>query len=194
MPVFDVQTVQLVLVAVAALALLLQTIFLIAIVILARKAVRSLREEMEHYRSTVTPVIEKTRDMVERVAPQIEEAAGELNTIARTLHAQTADIRMAADDIVDRTRHQVNRIDGMLTAVFDRVERAGTFMSDAVAKPMRQLSGVIASIKAAIESLRGVEAEPQRSAHVGQSSAPPRARAPEPEPIADAEADEELYR
>jgi len=158
---FDIQNATLALVAIAAVALVVQTIGMLAILSIARKAVRDLREEMEHYRSSLSPVILKTREVVQNVAPKIEQAADELTAITRTLRAQTADIQTAADDIIDRTRHQVGRVDHMLTSIFDRLERAGVFMSDAVAKPMRQLSGLIASVKAVVETLR----EPQAGHH-----------------------------
>ena len=153
----NMQTIILALVAVAALALVLQTIFLIVILTIARKAVRSLREELEEYRSSVMPVIEKTRELVQSVAPKIEDAAGELAAITRSLRAQTADIQRAADDIIARTQRQAGRVDGMLTTVFDRVEQAGTFVTDAISRPMRQLSGVIASVKAIVETLRAAD-------------------------------------
>lgn len=155
---YNVQMTMLALVAVAALALVLQTIFLIAILVIVRNAARSVREEFEHYRSSVTPVILKTRELVQNVAPKIEASADELAALSKSLRAQTSDISAAASDIVARAQHQVGRVDSMLTTVFNRVERAGAFMSDAVAKPMRQFSGVIASVKAVVETLRSSEA------------------------------------
>lgn len=148
------QLILLALVAVMALALLLQTIFLIVLTTTARRTARSLREELEEYRSSVMPVVTRTRDLVERLAPQFEDAAGELVEITRSLRVQTADIQAAANDIIDRTQRQAIRVDGMLTTVFDGVERAGTFVAESVQKPMRQLSGVIASVRAVVETLR----------------------------------------
>ncbi len=165
----NVQYTILALVAVGALALVLQTIFLIVLATTARKAVRSLREELSEYRSSILPVIAsikpivtRTSDLVERLAPKLEDAAGELVEITRTLRAQTADIQRAADDIIARTQRQAGRVDGMLTTVFDGVERAGTFVAESVQKPMRQLSGVIASVKAVVDTLRSSDA-PHRS-------------------------------
>ena len=66
-------------------------------------------------------------------------------------------MQVAAKDIIARTQRQVGRVDQMLSSIFDRVERAGTFVSDAVAQPMRQLSGVIASVKAVVDTLRDPE-------------------------------------
>lgn len=153
----DVQITILVLIAVAVLSLLIQTVGAIAVLMVARKTAKNLREELEHYHSTLTPILERTREAVQNVAPRVESAAEDLAVIASRLREQTADIQTAANDIIARTQRQAGRVDHMLTAIFDRVERAGTFVSEAVAKPMRQLSGVIASVKAVVETLR----EPQ---------------------------------
>ena len=53
-----------------------------------------------------------------------------------------------------RVRRQASRLDTLMTNVLDTVDRASNFMADAVAKPMRQFSAILASVKAAIESLR----------------------------------------
>jgi hypothetical protein len=51
-------------------------------------------------------------------------------------------------------------MDSMLTNTFNAVDRAAGFMSDTVSKPMRQLSGILASAKAVVESLRSGVPEP----------------------------------
>lgn len=148
----------LVFVAIAALALLVQTIGMLAVLLVARKAARNMREEMEQYRSSLMPLILRARDVVQNVAPKLESAAEELASITTRLREQTADIQATANDILVRTQNQAGRVDHMMTTIFDRVEKAGVFMSDAVARPMRQLSGLIASVKAAVETLRGPDA------------------------------------
>ena len=77
-------------------------------------------------------------------------------------------MQSAANEIVARVRRQASRLDTMLSSVLDAVERAGAFMADAVAKPMRQLSAVLASAKAVVESLRSAEpaSRSQRESHV----------------------------
>lgn len=144
-------------VAIAALALAIQTIGMIAMLLVARKAAKNVREELEQYRSSLMPLILRAREAVQNVAPKVEAAADELTAITTKLREQTADVQEAANDIIARTQRHVGRIDSILSSIFDRVERAGTFMSDAVAKPMRQLSGVIASVKAVVDTLRDPE-------------------------------------
>lgn len=154
----DVQNTMLAFVAVAALALAMQTIGMLVLLLVARKAANNVRKELEEYRSTLMPLILRAREVVQTVAPKVESAADELSAIASKLRAQTADVQAAADDIIGRTQRQVGRVDHMLSSIFDRVERAGTFMSDAVARPMRQLSGLIASARAVVETLRDPDA------------------------------------
>ena len=164
----DPQTIQLALLGAAVLAIVLQTIFLIVVVVVARGAVKSIREELEHYRSSIMPVIFKTREVVHNIAPKIEDAAGDLAVITKSLRAQTADVQAAAEDIIERTRVQVGRVDGILTTILNGVEKVGVYVSDIVGKPMRQLSGLLASLKAAVETLR--EAEPGKPPAAGQSA------------------------
>jgi methyl-accepting chemotaxis protein len=144
-------------VAIAALALAVQTIGMIAVLLVARKAARNLRDEMEQYRSSLMPLILRAREVVQNVAPKVEAAADELSAMTTRLREQTAEVQDAASDIIARTQRQVGRVDSILSSIFDRVERAGSFVSDAVAKPMRQLSGVIASVKAVVDTLRDSE-------------------------------------
>jgi hypothetical protein len=168
-------TIQLALTAVAAGALAIQTIFMIVLAVMARKAIRTVREEMEHYRSHVIPVIDKTREVVENLTPKIEQISTEVSAISKKVREQTADIQVAANDIIARTRKQAARVDGMTTNVLNRVEQAGTFVADAVAKPMRQISGLIASVKAAVETLLEPEVPTRRTApRVVPTPAPPR--------------------
>jgi methyl-accepting chemotaxis protein len=157
----NTQNLLLAIVAVGAFALLLQTIFVIALLVVMRKAVKRVQEEMDHYRTALMPLILKTRDLVQNIAPKLEDTADDLTVISKRLREQTVEIQMAANDIIDRTRLQANRVDSMITSVFDRVERAGVFVSDSVSKPMRQLTGIIASVRAAVETF----IEPRHSHH-----------------------------
>jgi uncharacterized protein YoxC len=163
MPKLDNQTIQLALVAAVALLMLFQMIVLLAVFFVIRKAVRSIRADIENLRSSVAPLINNTRDLITRLTPRIEETAGDLAVLARNLRTQVADVQSAADEIVERVKRQASRIDTMLSNVLDAVERASVFMADTVAKPMRQLSAILASAKAVVESLRTVDPAAARS-------------------------------
>jgi hypothetical protein len=164
MPNFDSQTIQLAIVAIVALAMLVQTIVLLAIFVAVRRSARSMREDFEDLRSAAMPILYDARDLYKRVAPKVEGAAADLAGLAHSLRVQTADVQASAAEIVDRLRHQASRLDAMMTTILDAIDRTGNFMTDTVAKPMRQLSGLLAAAKAVVESLRTAEPAPRPQA------------------------------
>ena len=50
---------------------------------------------------------------------------------------------------------QTVRVDTMLTGALDSVEKAGEYVTGAVNKSIRQANGILASIRAVVETLRG---------------------------------------
>jgi hypothetical protein len=162
MPKFENQTIELALFALVALAMLVQAIVLLAAFFAMRAAARSIDQKLDAFNSSVTPLIDNTRTLVTRLTPRIEETADDIAALTHSLRVQTADIQFAANEIVSRARIQAIRLDGMVSHVLDTLQRTGDFMSDAVNKPVRQFSAILASIKAVVESLRS-GAPPSRS-------------------------------
>ena len=120
-------------------------------------ATRTLKDQVEDLRSTVIPVINNTRDLITRVTPYVESTVYDVATMTHNLREQSAQMETTAKDMIERLRKQSSRVDAMLSSVLDAVDRAGIFLSDAVSKPARQLAGVLASVKAVVESLRSSE-------------------------------------
>jgi hypothetical protein len=56
---------------------------------------------------------------------------------------------------VGHARQQGERVDDMISHFLDTVDRAGGFVMETVRKPVQQVSGVLRSVKAIVESLRG---------------------------------------
>ncbi|MGB0064517.1 MAG: hypothetical protein WBP85_08735 [Terracidiphilus sp.] len=154
MPKLDQQTVQLIIVVAVAVVLAIQTIALVVALFVMRSLAKSVRKDVEQMRAAALPVIADVRELVTRVKPRIEEATLDITVLIHALRDQTADIQSAADDIIVRARRQASRIDGMFSGVLDKVDRAGAFVADSVARPMRQFSAFLASAKAVVEALR----------------------------------------
>lgn len=154
MPKLDDQSIELALFALVALAMLVQAIVMFAAFIVFRKAAASTDEKIEQFRSSVTPLIDNARALLARLTPRIEQTADDLSAITHSLRVQSAEIESTTSVLVARARVHAIRLDGMLTHVLDTLDRTGNFVSDAVNKPMRQFSAILASVKAVIESLR----------------------------------------
>jgi len=157
MPKLDNQTIQLALFALIALAIAMQAIVMLATFFAMRKAAKDIRDQIEDLRFSIAPVIENARDLFTRLAPKVEQTTEDLAALTRALRVQAADVQSAATEIVARARRQASRLDTMLSNLLDAIDRANAFMTDAIAKPMRQFSAVLASAKAVVESLRNSE-------------------------------------
>ena len=165
MPNLDNQTILLAILGVVTLAIVAQAILLFAIFVVLRKTTRNVTEQIEDLRSEISPILHNTRELFLHVAPKVEDAAADLAAVARSLHAQTVDIQSSAREVVDRLQRQTIRIDEMLSTALDAVNRATGFVTETVAKPVRQFSGILASARAIVDSLRNNAAEPAPQRH-----------------------------
>jgi methyl-accepting chemotaxis protein len=158
MPHFDPQTLQIVVAGVVAGTLLLQVILLVVILFGVRKAAAAAREDLGEIRDSVTPLIKQTHELLVRIGPRIETTSDDLAVIAHSLREQTTNVQATVTDISERARHQADRVDFMVTSALDKVDRAGAIVNDTVAKPLRQVTGILAALRAVVENLRAPQA------------------------------------
>jgi uncharacterized protein YoxC len=170
MPNMDNESILLAFAVVTGLALVFQTIVLVVFFISMRKAAAAIKEEVDEIRSTIIPLVHNTRDLCSRVGPKIESTIDKIETtvddlseIVHGLRIQTAEVQMATLEIMGRVRRQSDRIDGMFSNALDVVEHAGGFLANVVSKPVRQVTGVVASVKAIVDSLRASESRPRHN-------------------------------
>jgi hypothetical protein len=147
------ETIELACIAIAALALVTQTIILLGLALGASKSIKAIKEQLEEMRATVMPVVHNARDIVERLSPKVEQTVTDLSVVAAVLRKQTAEMQEVVGDVLARVRKETGRIDMMFSETLDAVDKASAFVTQAVAKPIRQISGILASAKAVIESL-----------------------------------------
>jgi hypothetical protein len=178
MPAFNNDTVLIFFVAMAGVAFLVQAVVAIALYVSMRRATTSLREQIDDLRGSIVPVFQASRQIIERIAPRIEPltndisriaanvkiASGDMVEIAEKLKAEADAVQASAAEVMERVRLQTLRVDGMVTGVLDAADRAGDMMHRAVTAPVRQISGVLAAVKAIVDVLRAPGAAP-RSDH-----------------------------
>lgn len=148
-------TIELILIAVTTAAVLLQAFVLLAMFIGLRKTSRSMLQQIEELKSTVTPLIDNARGLMDRVGPKVERTTADIEEIVRGLKAQAAEAEASASEILERVRVQASRLDEMFSNALNTVDRAADYVTNVVNRPVRQISGVLASIRAMVESLRG---------------------------------------
>jgi len=148
-------------VALTGIALSAQAIILLAIFLSVRKAAKAVKEDLDELRATVVPVMDSTRevigntrDVIERLAPKVEAAADDVMETVRIVREKSVELDESVSEILERLHRQSARLDGMLSGALDTVDRAGEYVAEAVSGPVRQLSAVVASIKAIVGALR----------------------------------------
>jgi hypothetical protein len=148
------ETVTLIFVIAIAIAVLLQAGILLALFIVVRRSVKKIHSEVELLRANAAPILDHTKDFVKNVTPKLDAVATDLVEIARGLRAQSMEFQSSASEILERVNRQTGRVDTMFTDALDKVDRAGSAVTDAVNVPLKQLSGLAAFAKAAIASFR----------------------------------------
>lgn len=162
MPNLNNPTILIAILAVTGAAVVLQTLILFALYLTARKAARTLGTAAGELRESALPTLKTTREFLERsrvvldsIAPNIESGAKDFAEIAGKVRAQTDTAQSTITEIVDRVRSQAERLDHQLTSALDAVDRASEYVNQAVVGPMRQLSNLLAGVRAGMNSLRG---------------------------------------
>jgi methyl-accepting chemotaxis protein len=156
------ENIELACIALGALALLMQSAILLAIFFGVTKATKKMQDEIEGLRSSVMPVVKDGRELLDttreffvRVAPKVEATVTDAAELTRNLRAQAANVEATVDEVLGRVRKQAGRIDILVTGTLDAVDKATAFVTEKISKPVRQISGVLASFKAVVESLSG---------------------------------------
>lgn len=150
----NTETLLIIFVAFTGVSVLLQACVLLAIYISLRKTAKSAMEASEDFKTTVLPMVHSTRQLIDRITPQVMIISAGLAELTETLKKESKGVSFSASEIMERVNRQSKRLDGMLTNGLDAVERAGTVVETAVAGPVRQANGIMAAIKAMIESYR----------------------------------------
>jgi hypothetical protein len=112
-----------------------------------------LHADVQELRTTAMPVLVKSRETLEKVAPKLESVATDVADIAHILKRQSVEFQAVAGDILERVHRQTSRVDNMFTGVVDGVERASNVVVDSVIKPARQVSAMLAGAKAFLNVL-----------------------------------------
>jgi uncharacterized protein YoxC len=135
-------------VALTAFALFVQAIVMLVAFLTVRRMMNKVQADLGEVRTTVMPILTKTKDTLEKVAPKVESIAADVADLTRRIKEEGADAQVKAAEILDRVQRQASRIDAMVTGMVDGVERASNVVTDNVTKPIRQISGALAAAKA----------------------------------------------
>ena len=141
-------------IAVTAAAVVLQALILVALFLSTRKTAAKVEALAEEVKIKVLPTVELVHGTLVDIKPRIEIIVANASESSTLIKAQVQRLDATVTDIVDRTRLQVIRADELVNRTMDRVEDATEVVHRTVVSPVRQVSGLVHGITAALEFLR----------------------------------------
>jgi hypothetical protein len=154
--------------AVTALGVLLQAFVLLAIYIAIRRTIARLHEVTDELKQQVLPTIATARNLLEDVSPKLKVASSNLVAASQSLRHQANHASATVDELLDMTMVQAARVDEIVTAGIDSAAYAAQAVQHAFSVPVRQVSALVAALKAAFEVLRGRKQTPPADDDFGE--------------------------
>ncbi len=114
----------------------------------ARPVIASGREMVESGRK----VVESTREMLEENRPKISAIASDTAAIARDVRGHVVRVGDLLHDTTDRARVRIAQFDDKVDTTVEQVEQVGEAVKTTVMRPVREVEGLAAGIKAAVSA------------------------------------------
>ncbi len=149
----DAQTVTLIFTIVTGIGVLLQAGILFGMFLAVRETQKKLHGLTDRLEEHVLPMVSTTRGMVEDLSPKLKIITGNLVDASGTMRAQAENVSHVVSDMSTRTRKQTARVDTMITGTLNSIGNASATLEKSIAAPLRQVNGVLAGLRAGIESL-----------------------------------------
>ncbi|HUQ49130.1 MAG TPA: hypothetical protein VM056_00290 [Terriglobales bacterium] len=131
---------------VTCLAIILQAGILAALYFTVRKT----SVKVEALAERALPVLDSARTVLEDSAPKLKEITSNLVSATGTLKGQVNRMDATVNDLLDRTRLQVIRVDELVSRTIDRVEETTELVQHTVVSPVKQISGIIQGLTAGV--------------------------------------------
>ncbi len=136
-------------VAVSSLSLLIQAVASWRVY----QSVRKLQEEVSPLIPRARAAIEQAETTFRQAATELHEAANLARELMASVQEQVDGIDRARQELAAQWRVQSERIDLVLEDILGRVQEVVGVLHGTVMRPVREVSGMVAGVKAALQTL-----------------------------------------
>jgi methyl-accepting chemotaxis protein len=144
-------TVLTIFIIIAAAAIVLQAFSMFGLYV----SVRRIQEEVKDLRADVTrridPLAESLTDIVSNSRDPLRSITSDLAEVARVLRERTGRVDDVLDDLLDRFRLQVIRVDQTITDVLEKVDKTTTAVQRNIIGPVSEASAVLKGVQAGLD-------------------------------------------
>jgi hypothetical protein len=141
-------------IAVTSGAVVLQACILLAMYLALRKTSAKVEGLTEEVRTKILPTVDLVHTTVTEWKPRMDTIVVNVSESTTLMKCQLERLDATVTDVIDRTRLQVIRADELINRTMDKVEDATEAVHKTVVSPVRQLSGLLHGLTAALEFLR----------------------------------------
>lgn len=138
-------------IAVTAAAVVVQAGILIGMYLSTRKTSARVESIANEIKEKVLPTIDVAKSTLTELRPRIEMLVTNVSDSTAIVRSQLQRLDATMNDVVDRARLQVIRADELVGRTLDRVEETTDMVHKTVISPVRQVSGVIQGVGAALD-------------------------------------------
>jgi hypothetical protein len=143
-----------------AAAMVAQALGLIGSAIFASRMLKRVDHLTDSFDQKTTPVMNKAAALLDDLAPKVRSVSTNVEQISYTMREKCdeigetlSQINRTVGDANLKTRIQVARVDGLVTDALATTEEVSRTVQDGIRVPVRQIAGIIAGFKAALETL-----------------------------------------
>jgi uncharacterized protein HemX len=148
------QTLLVVFIAIAAISILMQAGFTVAIFLGARKAQKKVTALADDVRLHALPAIMSSRELIQDLTPKLKSITENLTATTATLRSKTEQIGVVVGDVTERAHMQASRVDNMVKGTLDQLTLAVQAIEHGIAVPVRQVNGIINGLRAGVDVMR----------------------------------------
>jgi F0F1-type ATP synthase membrane subunit b/b' len=136
-------------VVVAAVAIVLQLLILFAMY----RASKAISNQIAALAPKIETLVETAQRTVEQSRQQVTEITTKTNAVLDQTKVQLVRVNEIMEDATSRAKRQLDRVELILDDTIGRVHETAMLLQNGVLRPLREVHGVAAGVRAAVSTL-----------------------------------------
>jgi hypothetical protein len=142
-------------IAIASVAILVQTIMIVSTLALLRPAIVRLTQIAADFQAKLNPILATTNRILDDSEERVKSIMGDAAEITHLARGEAQKADRVLTDAIERLRLQIIRADHIITGTLEVVEDTGVKVRKTVLTPVNQVSAVLKGLKVGLDVIRG---------------------------------------
>lgn len=126
-----------------------QIVQMVALIKIQQRA-KALQDQVAHFSPRAEALLQSAQLTIDQTRQQVSEVSTRANSVLDSAISQLATVEGILGDVNSRARVQMDRMELVLDDTLGRVHETVATVHNGVMKPLREISGVSAGIRAAV--------------------------------------------